>query len=186
MESYLRSGAEGLFFLFSWFCLFSAGSVTEQYNPSGQGPEGSYNPLIRFQSWTSESDQCEHWSPDFSFQISRFCVACIITTTTTTIISNNNNNNLYLHPFVLKGGRLMVSNYLRYSLRSWLKVLFHHRVGRRLKLLRTEKLSFHINTKTLKRSMKHSQRVPLKARKQRTPADNQWSGRQRPSLDFQL
>lgn len=36
----MRSGAEGLFFLFSWFCLFSAGSVTEQYNPSGQGPEG--------------------------------------------------------------------------------------------------------------------------------------------------
>lgn len=37
----LRSGAEGLFFLSSRFCLFSAGSVTEQYNPSGQGPEGS-------------------------------------------------------------------------------------------------------------------------------------------------
>lgn len=38
--SYLRSGAEAQFFVFSWFCLFSAGSVTEQYNPSGQGPEG--------------------------------------------------------------------------------------------------------------------------------------------------
>lgn len=41
LVSDLRSGVEDLFFLFSWFCLFSAGSVTEQYNPSGQGPEGS-------------------------------------------------------------------------------------------------------------------------------------------------
>lgn len=40
LVSDLIAVAESLFVLFSWLGLSSAGSVTEQYNPSGQGPEG--------------------------------------------------------------------------------------------------------------------------------------------------
>lgn len=50
------SGVEGSFFLSSWFCLFPAGPVTGQYNPSGQGPEGSYHltpvrPVWMLKAW---------------------------------------------------------------------------------------------------------------------------------------